>query len=145
MSPEQFTGDSEVGRYSDIYALGIILYELLSGELPFKADTTPRLMKLHIMDPVPSIREIRSELPKDIDAILGKALAKSTEDRYQRVADLRESFENVIGFISSIIDAPEDLSVEDYDVTIREADQVLEQGETAVDPAESTCLRMKNF
>jgi len=121
MSPEQFTGDAEVGRYSDIYALGIILYELLSGELPFKADTTPRLMKLHIMDPVPSIRSIRSELPPEIDNVLGIALAKRTEDRYQSVQELQSAFGMVLREIPSIHDV-QDLYQQEFDddATIRE-------------------------
>jgi serine/threonine protein kinase len=134
MSPEQFTGDVEVGRYSDIYALGIILYELLSGELPFKADTTPRLMKLHIMDPVPSIREIRAELPKEIDAILEKTLAKSSENRFQRVEDLRGAFESVIRVRPTLPDPADDQQYGDEETTTVEPEILRRQDETTIDP-----------
>ena len=137
MSPEQFTGDADVGRYSDIYALGIILYELLSGELPFKADTTPRLMKLHIMDPVPSIRSIRSELPREIDNVLAKALAKKTEDRYQSVGELKSAFGSVLRETPAIHDVHDRYQQEiDDDATIREPEWIRNKAPSTKKPEE---------
>lgn len=93
MSPEQLEGRSLDGR-SDQFALGVSLYQLLCGQLPFRADSMPRLMQKIATEPHTAIRMVRPELPARIEAIIDRTLAKSADDRYvtcaELAADLRE-------------------------------------------------------
>jgi len=86
MSPEQLEGRGLDGR-SDQFALGVSLYQLLCGQLPFRADSMPRLMQKIATEPHTPIRLVRPELPEAIDAILDRVLAKSAEDRYANCAE----------------------------------------------------------
>ncbi|HEY5810130.1 MAG TPA: serine/threonine-protein kinase [Povalibacter sp.] len=98
MSPEQLEGRSLDGR-SDQFALGVSLYQLLTGQLPFRAESMPRLMQKIATEPHTPIRSLRPELPHAIDAIIDRALAKSADDRYptcaELAADLRECMQGL--------------------------------------------------
>ena len=95
MSPEQASGEKVDGR-SDIYALGVILFEMLSGQLPFNAETPIGLLMKHINAPVPNILKINSELPPDCEKIILKAMAKAPADRYPTVAAMALTFHYLI-------------------------------------------------
>jgi serine/threonine protein kinase len=86
MSPEQISG-TEVGFHSDMYSLGVSLYELLTGKKPYTADTLEALgQKIRSQDPVPPSRA-RAGLPKSLDAIILRAMAKKPEQRYPSWAE----------------------------------------------------------
>ncbi len=85
MSPEQFSGEHEIDGRSDQYSLAIVLFEMLSGELPFKGDTTAKLMKNHLMDAPPSIRTLRADLPESVEPVIEKALQKEPADRFETI------------------------------------------------------------
>ncbi|MFO7304923.1 MAG: serine/threonine-protein kinase [Gammaproteobacteria bacterium] len=87
MSPEQLEGRPIDGR-SDQFALGVSLYQLLCGQLPFRAESMPRLMQKIATEPHAPIRLIRPELPACIDVILNRALAKNADDRYATCGEL---------------------------------------------------------
>ncbi|RMF51961.1 MAG: serine/threonine protein kinase, partial [Chloroflexota bacterium] len=95
MSPEQWRSEPPTPA-TDIYALGIMLYEMLSGETPFKADTPFAMMNAHIYKPPPIIRELRSDMPYALDAVLQKALAKAPEQRFQKASQLVDAFRDVL-------------------------------------------------
>ncbi len=81
MAPEQWRAEDLDSR-TDIYALGIMLYQMLTGTLPFKGDTPYALMYQHMDSTPPSPLVLRPNLPRSINAVLDKALAKRKEDRY---------------------------------------------------------------
>jgi tRNA A-37 threonylcarbamoyl transferase component Bud32 len=87
MAPEQ-GGDEKITYSADLYSLGVILYEMLSGALPFTADTPVAVLLKHISDAPPSIRMRVPDLPAALDEVLDRALAKNPEDRYPSGADL---------------------------------------------------------
>jgi CHASE2 domain-containing sensor protein len=86
MSPEQLEGRNLDGR-SDQFALGVSLFQLLCGHLPFRADSMPRLMQKIATEPHASVRVLRPDLPEGIDVILDRVLAKSADDRYATCAE----------------------------------------------------------
>lgn len=98
MSPEQVQAKEDIDGRSDIYALGVIFYELLTGEQPYKADTPTGQMMAHVLDPIPRILTANPALPQGAQRIIDKAMAKNRADRYPTVAalvtDLRDLVES---------------------------------------------------
>ncbi len=88
LSPEQVRGDVSDPR-SDIYSLGIVLYEALTGRPPFKADTDAATALARLQKPVPRIRHINPELPQPLDDIIASMMSREPDDRPSRAADVR--------------------------------------------------------
>lgn len=93
MSPEQLAGQHIDGR-SDLYSLGVTLFQLLTGALPLKADSMAALMYQIANEAPPDVRSLRPELPTALTDILGKAMAKAPKDRYQTGAEFAKSLLN---------------------------------------------------
>jgi serine/threonine protein kinase len=99
MSPEQCSQDSEIDHRSDIYSLGVILYEMLVGHVPFSGDSATMVMMKHLQEPVPSVLEERSDVAPPIGRVVARAMAKVPTNRYQTVAELIEDLTIASGII----------------------------------------------
>jgi serine/threonine-protein kinase len=95
MAPELFEGVPASHR-SDLYAVGVMLYYLLSARLPFTSDQISRLVQRHRQEPVPDVRLIVPTVPPGVTPILERCLAKRPEDRYESAAELADDVELVI-------------------------------------------------
>jgi tRNA A-37 threonylcarbamoyl transferase component Bud32 len=82
MSPEQIVAPDRVDRRSDIYSLGIVLYELLAGRKPFDAGSQFAILHAHVSEPPPPLRAIDPAIPSDLESIVMRALAKNPNDRF---------------------------------------------------------------
>lgn len=90
MAPEQAAGESDTGPTTDIYSLGVILYELLTGRLPHQAETPLKLLRKVETEVPVEPRRIRNDIPADVQAICLKAMAKRPEHRYRTAHELAE-------------------------------------------------------
>lgn len=88
MSPEQVRAGVQIDNRSDIYSLGVVLFEMLSGEQPYQEETPAKVMMQHILEPIPRITAVAPGLGPDCDTIVRRAMAKLPEDRYQTPQEL---------------------------------------------------------
>ena len=95
MSPEQINGEELDGR-NDIYSLGIVLYEMVTGRPPFKAETPPAIFVKHLHDPMPPPRNFAPDISEELEAVILKSLARDREDRYANVSDMVEALKKAI-------------------------------------------------
>ncbi len=100
MSPEQITSKTVDAR-ADLYSLGVVFYEMITGRKPFEADTPMAVLFKHVNDPLPNPSRFVTDLPKCVAYFLIKALAKKPEDRFQSGEDISKAFQEMIANPSS--------------------------------------------
>jgi serine/threonine protein kinase len=88
MSPEQGNGERDLDGRSDLYALGVIVFQMLTGQLPYDADNPFAMVAKHISAPIPRIRAVRPDLPVKADQLINKAMAKHRDARYQNAGSI---------------------------------------------------------
>jgi eukaryotic-like serine/threonine-protein kinase len=95
IAPEQASGQP-VSVLSDVYSLGVVIYELLAGEPPYTGDNFLAVAMRHVNDPVPSIAEARPEVPLRLDAALRRAMAKRSDERFSSMSAFVDELEGVL-------------------------------------------------
>ncbi|HUQ08563.1 MAG TPA: protein kinase [Kofleriaceae bacterium] len=101
MAPEQAAGRSDTDGRVDIYALGTIMYEMLTGRVPHKSESMVRTLAMQMLDPIEPPSKIRPDLPiaPEVEAVVMRALAKKREQRYQKMSELYDAIKSVSGNI----------------------------------------------
>ncbi|HLF74703.1 MAG TPA: protein kinase [Anaerolineales bacterium] len=97
MSPEQAQGEKNLDGRCDVYSLGVVLFQALTGDLPFKADTPMGVAVAHITEPVPSLLERRPDLPAAFETVIRKSLEKNPAKRYQTAGELAQALQQAAG------------------------------------------------
>lgn len=96
MSPEQARGERDIRGSSDIYSLGAIIFEMLTGQTPYHADTPIAVALKHITESVPDIRAVRPDLPADCQTFLDRAMAKDPDARFESAAALSAALNSIL-------------------------------------------------
>lgn len=97
MSPEQVQGRRDLDKRLDIYGLGILLYELLTGQVPFNAESSYEVMRLHVETPMPRVLDKRKDVPPWVDRVIARACAKKREDRYGSCEEFLADLDRELG------------------------------------------------
>jgi serine/threonine protein kinase/Mg-chelatase subunit ChlD len=117
MSPEQAQGEKNLDGRCDVYSLGVVLFQALSGQLPYKADTPMGVAIAHIREPVPSLLGVSPDLPPGFESVIRKALEKEPAKRYQTANELAQGIKQAIGGMDTLPEKVDRTIVEPIDST----------------------------
>jgi hypothetical protein len=116
IAPEVVTGAARADIRADIYALGIIMFQMLAGEVPFNAETPYAVMQKHVNEPTPALRSLRSDVPVWLVNVIEKCLAKDPATRYQQPAEILDDLQPIEDQATVIV--PKDLAAGDATVFV---------------------------
>ena len=138
ISPEQAKGLGDLDSGTDIYSLGVMMYELLVGDVPFQADTPFSVIHDHIYSPLPLPCDINPDLNEEIQRALLKALAKKREDRYANVSEMMSAF--LKAFDTLIQERPSDGEAPTLTLKADKTRTVVPEESQTQDPAETKII-----
>ena len=101
MSPEQALGDPNLGPASDLYSLGCVLFQMVTGSPPFDGESSQQVVGKHIADPPPAAHEVNPNVPRELSDVILRCLAKQPKDRYRSAADVISALEKQPGTMRS--------------------------------------------
>lgn len=131
MAPEQWMG--KVDARTDIYSLGVVFFQMVTGRLPFMADTPAAVLIKHIQDPLPAARSFVPNLPEAVEQVLFKALAKEPENRYQNMGAFADALGKLaIGDQTTLVSAAQGMETVKASIPSSKSDR---QMETVLAPA----------
>jgi serine/threonine-protein kinase len=93
MSPEQALGDPNLGPASDLYSLGAVLFQMVTGEPPFDGDSSQQIVGKHIADPPPSASDVNAKVPRELSEVILRLLQKQPKDRFRSAAEVIAALE----------------------------------------------------
>ena len=91
MAPEQASGERHIDARADLYALGIVGYEMIAGQLPFSGPSAQAMLAAHLTTPPPSLTKTRPDVPAGVATAIAKALAKTPDERYRTAEEFRDA------------------------------------------------------
>jgi serine/threonine-protein kinase len=136
MSPEQIKGE-RVDLRTDLYSFGVMLYEMVGGRAPFNSDSAMTLMMMHVSEPVPDVRSIRSGVPPSLVRVINRSMAKEPDRRYQSLAQLLADLRQMDGRAEPVAAVP---AGKDTAMTMLDQDltELIEAEESYEDPTPPT-------
>jgi len=96
ISPEQLEGEANFDKRADIYSLGIVLFQVITGQHPYASPTLSAMLLKQINEPIPSARALRADVPPAVDAVLTKATAKKPDERYPTAGEMASAFSEAL-------------------------------------------------
>ena len=101
MSPEQALGDPNLGPTSDLYSLGCVLFQMVTGAPPFDGESSQQVVGKHISEPPPAAHQVNPKVPRDLSDVIARCLAKQAKDRYRSAAEVIAALEKQPGSMRS--------------------------------------------
>lgn len=143
MSPEQAQGD-RIDRRSDIYGLGAVLFEMLTGRQPYEADSITGLLMMQVNAPIPRIKDAAPDVSAHFQDVIDKSMAKSPTQRFSTASAVAKAFRKAVNYTGpvqldkTLIDKPrEDITLENIDEAINTTIQTIESEQAIADEKKS--------
>ena len=145
MSPEQGL-KKEIDHRADIYSLGVVFFEMVTGKTPYEADTPFAVMMKHVTEPLPSPSDLVPDIPEAVEEVLFKALAKNPDDRYQSMSEFAETLEELWRNLQpKFLVGKADLGSTKSDITIKETHELTRPPNEISEITKTTKKRPKKF
>lgn len=116
ISPEQAQGKTDLTHHTDLYSLGVVMYQMVVGRVPFSSDTPYAVIHDHIYTPLPSASQMNPAISKNVEAVLNKALAKAPEDRFNTALEMVQALSAALQGQAPV--QPKESHIEDFEGTI---------------------------